>query len=179
MRSTIFRKPLYPLRSRVRIKAIGPGVMLGPLFFCAQNTDLGTKQPAITVTANRALVSNSSGKVAVSPVTATELGYLDGVTSNVQTQLNKLTARIVCANITLSYETSSALRGNHYFSEGTVIAAVATPINISGTPVDDISGLGVGTGHGGAKNRVDIWAYGSGFLTGHVLSVFCIAYIQT
>lgn len=41
------------------------------------------------LTANRALVSNGSGKVAVSAVTATELGYLDGVTSNIQTQLNK------------------------------------------------------------------------------------------
>ena len=41
------------------------------------------------LTANRALVSNSSGKVSVSSVTSTELGYLDGVTSNVQTQLNK------------------------------------------------------------------------------------------
>lgn len=40
------------------------------------------------LTASRALVSNSSGKVAVSTVTSTELGYLDGVTSNVQTQLN-------------------------------------------------------------------------------------------
>lgn len=39
--------------------------------------------------ANRALISNSSGKVAVSNVTSTEIGYLDGVTSNVQTQLNK------------------------------------------------------------------------------------------
>ena len=41
------------------------------------------------LTANRALVSNDSGKVAVSAVTATELGYLDGVTSSVQTQLNR------------------------------------------------------------------------------------------
>ena len=40
------------------------------------------------VTANRALVSNSSGKVAASAVTATELGYLDGVTSGIQSQLN-------------------------------------------------------------------------------------------
>lgn len=40
------------------------------------------------LTANRALVSNSSGKVAVSGITSTELGYLDGVTSNVQTQIN-------------------------------------------------------------------------------------------
>ena len=41
------------------------------------------------LTASRALISNSSGKVAVSTVTSTELGYLDGVTSNIQTQLNK------------------------------------------------------------------------------------------
>jgi hypothetical protein len=41
-----------------------------------------------TVTANRALVSDGSGNLAPSDVTATELGYLDGVTSNVQTQLD-------------------------------------------------------------------------------------------
>lgn len=40
------------------------------------------------LTPSRALISNSSGKVAVSTVTSTELGYLDGVTSNVQTQLD-------------------------------------------------------------------------------------------
>lgn len=40
------------------------------------------------LTASRALVSDSSGKVAVSAVTSTELGYLDGVTSAIQTQLD-------------------------------------------------------------------------------------------
>ena len=40
------------------------------------------------LTASRALVSDGSGKVAASSVTSTELGYLDGVTSNIQTQLN-------------------------------------------------------------------------------------------
>lgn len=60
-------------------------------------TTLDGKQTSITggastitssnLTASRALISNSSGKVAVSDVTSTELGYLDGVTSNVQTQL--------------------------------------------------------------------------------------------
>ena len=39
------------------------------------------------LTASRALVSNANGKVAVSDVTSTELGYLDGVTSAIQTQL--------------------------------------------------------------------------------------------
>ena len=68
------------------------------------NTSIGGKQATITggattitgsnLTASRALVSNSSGKVAVSDVTSTELGYLDGVTSAVQTQLNSLGASI-------------------------------------------------------------------------------------
>jgi len=40
------------------------------------------------LTANRALLSNASGKVAVSSVTNTELGYLSGVSSAIQTQLN-------------------------------------------------------------------------------------------
>jgi len=40
------------------------------------------------LTVSRALVSDESGKVAASAVTATELGYVDGVTSAIQTQLN-------------------------------------------------------------------------------------------
>lgn len=40
------------------------------------------------LTANRALISDNSGKIAVSDVTSTELSYLDGVTSSIQTQLN-------------------------------------------------------------------------------------------
>ena len=61
-------------------------------------TQLDAKQATITggattitssnLTASRALISNSSGKVAVSAVTSTELGYLDGVTSSIQTQLD-------------------------------------------------------------------------------------------
>ena len=39
------------------------------------------------LTASRAIVSDGSGKIAVSDVTSTELGYLDGVSSSVQTQL--------------------------------------------------------------------------------------------
>lgn len=63
-------------------------------------TQLNAKQATITgaattvddtdLTINRALISNGSGKIAVSDVTSTELGYLDGVTSNVQSQLNSI-----------------------------------------------------------------------------------------
>lgn len=67
------------------------------------NTALGTKQATITggastittsnLTASRALISNASGKVAVSDITSTELGYLDGVTANIQDQIDNLEAR--------------------------------------------------------------------------------------
>ena len=40
------------------------------------------------LTASRALISSGSGKVGVSAVTTTELGYLDGVSSAIQTQLD-------------------------------------------------------------------------------------------
>ena len=53
------------------------------------------------LTASRALISNSSGKVAVSTVTSTELGYLDGVTGNVQTQLNNKLEDIPIATSTI------------------------------------------------------------------------------
>ena len=59
-------------------------------FNAKQNTITGaaTTIASTNLTGNRALISNASGKVAVSAVTSTELGYLDGVTSSIQTQLN-------------------------------------------------------------------------------------------
>ncbi len=64
----------------------------------AIQTQLDAKQATITgsattidtesLTASRAVISNSSQKIAVSDVTDTELGYLDGVSSAIQTQLD-------------------------------------------------------------------------------------------
>lgn len=60
----------------------------------ADKTDLSKKQNTITgaastitgsnLTQNRALISNGSGKVAVSAVTSTELGYLQGCSGHIQ-----------------------------------------------------------------------------------------------
>lgn len=70
----------------------------------AIQTQIDSKQATITgaattiassnLTASRALVSNSSGKVAVSSTTDTELGYVHGVTSAIQTQINNAVASI-------------------------------------------------------------------------------------
>lgn len=67
-------------------------------------TQISTKQNTIkgaattitdnNLTANRALISDNNGKVAVSSVTNTELGYLDGVTSNLQTQIDSKQPKI-------------------------------------------------------------------------------------
>jgi len=64
----------------------------------ALQTQLDGKQATITggatsitdtnLTANRAVASDGSGKVAVSAVTSTELGYVSGVTGAIQTQIN-------------------------------------------------------------------------------------------
>ena len=45
------------------------------------------------LTASRALVSDGSGDVSVSDVTSTEIGHLDGVSSNLQTQLDNKAAK--------------------------------------------------------------------------------------
>lgn len=72
-------------------------------------TQLNAKQVTITgaattidtenLTASRALVSDGSGKVAVSAVTSTEIGYLDGVTSNIQTQINNIDVSVTTPTI--------------------------------------------------------------------------------
>ena len=96
----------------------------------AVQTQLDAKQATITgsattidtesLTASRAVVSNASQKIAVSDITKTELEYLDGVSSNVQTQMDTkaattyvdnavagLRTRIICeaastANVTIA-----------------------------------------------------------------------------
>lgn len=80
-----------------KVLSAAQGVAIKNLIDALQ-TAVNGKQSAVTggastitssnLTSNRALVSNGSGKVAISDITSTELGYLDGVTANVQTQLN-------------------------------------------------------------------------------------------
>ena len=57
------------------------------------------------LTASRALISNGDGKIAVSSVTATELGYVSGVSSAIQTQLNSIKTNYVEKNKFIFNET--------------------------------------------------------------------------
>lgn len=54
----------------------------------------------LVYTASRAVVTDSSGDITTSPVTSTELGYVSGVTSAIQTQLNaKLSSTLTSAYV--------------------------------------------------------------------------------
>lgn len=121
--------------------------------FASLAGDIATKQAIITGAASSvtsanlansaALVSDASGKIAASStVSATELGYLDGVTSAIQTQLNAkaplaspaLTGTATAVNLTVS--------GTATLSGG----VTATGITITGTNSTlDLSGTGTAT----------------------------------
>ena len=96
---------------------------------------LDAKQPNIILTENRAVVTSGAGKPIASAITSTELGYLDGVTSNIQTQLNGL------KNTFTSYENKGQLGApmkitayhnlNNYVTEGIyVFTEEYSPTNI-------------------------------------------------
>lgn len=94
----------------------------------AIQTQLNSKQATITgaattiassdLTVSRAIISNASGKVAVSSVTDVELGYLSGVSSSIQSQINSKQATItggattiVSSDLTASRVLSSDVSG--------------------------------------------------------------------
>ncbi len=96
------------------------------------------------LTASRALTTNGSSQLAASAVTATELGYVSGVTSALQTQLNLLAPK---ANPTFTGTLSAAT--------GSFSAAVtATQFNVSSSRElkQDIRPV-----EAGALNRVLNW----------------------
>ena len=102
----------------------------------AIQTQLDAKNATITgsastidtesLTADRAVISNGSQKIAVSDVTSTELGYLDGVSSNVQTQLNAKQATITGAATTIDTEDLTASRALTSNGSGKVEVSAVT-----------------------------------------------------
>lgn len=154
-------------------------------------TTLDAKQSTITggastitssnLTANRALISNGSGKVGVSEVTSTELGYLDGVTSSIQTQLDGKSN----TSHTHNYAGSSSAGGSAtsavkldtntagdsntpvYFSGGKPVACTSLDLNTSGssasctgnsataTKLQTSRTIGLGTGATGTSTSFD------------------------
>jgi hypothetical protein len=99
-------------------------------------TQLSGKEPTITgaatsitsanLTASRAVVSDGSGKVAVSAVTDTELGHVAGVTSGIQTQLNAKQATITGGATTITGSNLTANRALISDGSGKVAVSATT-----------------------------------------------------
>ena len=85
------------LVSGTNIKTVNSTSLLGSGNVAVQATITGaaTTVTSSNLTANRALISNSSGKIAVSSITSTKLGYLSDVTSNIQAQIDNCSQVIV------------------------------------------------------------------------------------
>lgn len=119
------------------------------------DTALSGKQATITgaattitssnLTASRVLISNSNGKVAVSSVTSTELGYLSGVTGAIQTQINgKSTVSLsptISTGTKIAEVTINGVTQNLYAPNGGGGSSVIP--NPQGTPTDILSSVSI------------------------------------
>lgn len=93
------------------------------------------KQPTITgaattittsnLTTNRAVISNGAGKIAVSVTTDTELSYVSGVTSSIQTQLNSKGPGTV-TSVALAAPSILSVSGSPVTSSGTLTLTLTT-----------------------------------------------------
>ena len=106
----------------------------------AIQTQLDAKQATITgaattittadLTIDRAVISNGSGKIAVSATTAAELGFVSGVTSAIQTQLNGKQATITGAATTITSADLTASRAVVSDGSGKVAVSPTTSAEI-------------------------------------------------
>lgn len=117
----------------------------------------------IFVTANRAVVSDSNGALTASAVTSTELGYVSGVTSAIQTQIDAKAAYTATASYTPTITGCGTVSNNTAywtkigkvisvtgsFTAGTVAASAFTislpggnTINTSANPATGLALLG-------------------------------------
>ena len=100
----------------------------------AAATHTHDKSQITGLTAGRVLISDTNGHPAVSAVTSTELGYIDGVTSNIQTQLNGKAA----STHTHNYAGSSSAGGS-----ANSAVKLATARKINGTSFDGTKDINI------------------------------------
>ena len=101
-----------------------------------------TRQAVQTLTGSRALVSNSSGLLTNSAVTSTELGYVAGVTSAIQTQLD---AKAAATNTALLNGTNT-FTGTNNFTGTVLITNAASTISGNGAGLTNLAAGNIASG---------------------------------
>jgi hypothetical protein len=90
-----------------------------------------------TLTASRAITTNGSGALSASTVTATELGYVSGVTSAIQTQIDtKANAAYTINNISANYTIVAGDSGKFVVSTGSAITVTVANVLTVGQRID-------------------------------------------
>jgi len=124
------------------------------------------------LTASRAVASNASGKLVSSATTDTELGYLSGVTSAIQTQLNAKqnalsgTGFVKITGTTISYDNSTYLTTSAASSTYLPLAGGTLTGGLSGTSAT----FSTEVTSSGSQGRFGGWATGAGY-QGNALEV--------
>lgn len=120
---------------------------------------------AAALTASRALVSSASGQVTVATTTSTEIGYVNGVTSAIQTQID---AKLAKAGTTAADSASSGIIGE-FQSVASPTGGTATP-GSSGTTVN-VASMSLTAGDWEVWGSVGISTGGASVITAIVAAI--------
>ena len=98
------------------------------------------------LTSSRALISNTSGKISASSVTSTQLGYLNGVTSSIQTQLNTIKANCIYRGVCFTSAGTAAktvsVDGDFTLTAGVFVAIRFERMNAASNPTLNVNNTG-------------------------------------
>lgn len=131
----------------------------------------GAVVEAAAITASKALVSDANGIPVASATTATELGYVSGVTSAIQTQLDAKEPAITTLSIAKGGTNSgTSLNNNRILTSQSGAIKEASAITASKILVSDANGIPVASSQ--ASSELGTYVVGPGTVTANRIMVF-------